>query len=168
MPPPLRAACPGGGSSRFCGHGANTGTGGVTRGEFAAPAPRPRSPRQWCGVCAVGGGEEPAGAVGEPREGRGVSVRGRGRYKTPSGRAAPLLPAYFSAVPRRRLRGHLSRAPRGAAGRGPWQHFRAGRQRRRRHRGWAGPDPTRPPRTLRTFPTPPPRAAGRHHDHLGR
>lgn len=106
---------------------------------------RPRWPRQCCGVLGRGRPSGAGGAAGEPREGPGVSVKGGGRHKAPGARAAHVPPACFLAVPRRRSHGHLSRAQRGAAGRGLWQHFRAGQRRRRRNRGWAGPDPTRIP-----------------------
>lgn len=110
---------------------------------------RSRSRRQRCEVCGRGNPERSRGCR--------ASVKGGERYKAPGDRAAPLLPAWFSAVPRRRSHGHLSRAQRGAAGRGPWLHFRAGQRRRRRNRGWAGPDRTRPP----PGPFGPPRASFR-------
>lgn len=89
----------------------------------------PAGPGSGAGFAGAGGRQEPVGAAGEPREARGrsrVSMRGRGWHKAPCGRAAPVLPACFSAVPRRQSLGHLSRAQRGAAGRGLWRHFRAG------------------------------------------
>lgn len=89
---------------------------GSSQGSLAGSSePRPRWPRQCCGVFGRGRPWGAGGAAGEPREARGgpgVSVRGGGRHKAPGARAAHVPPACFSAVPRRRSHGHLSRAQR--------------------------------------------------------